>query len=390
MTLFVPIDDDALQRARERHSRAILLDAHVDTTQRLLDPTFDITARHDDGHVDVPRMREGGVSGVFMAVYAGGPLAPGEGVRAARQQLALIEAMVANHREVLALARSAAEVRQAKSAGRIAVLIGIEGGYLIEDSLDYLREYHARGAAYLTLTHGFHTTWADSSGIFDPLEPLHGGLTDFGREVIRELNRLGMMVDISHVSDDTLRDVLEVSTAPIIASHSSCRSVSPQRRNLTDEQIKDIARTGGVVCINFSAAFVDPHFPKVTAAMMKSFRTAKQETETPPQMLERANRSGAARKKPLDHHTPFSALVEHFDHALQLVGPDHVGIGSDFDGVLMLPDGMEDCSHLPYLTAALLQRGYSEDDLEKVLGGNLLRAMEAGVAKARRTQAGAL
>jgi membrane dipeptidase len=317
------------------------------------------------------------MSGLFLAVYAGGPLPAGEGVRAARRQLGLIEKMIAEHRDALVPAKSACEVPQAKAADRIAVLIGIEGGYLIEDSLDHLHEYHQGGARYLTLTHGFHTTWADSAGIFDPLQPLHGGLTPFGREVIRDLNRLGMMVDVSHASDDTVWDVLDSSTAPILASHSSCRAVAPHRRNLTDEQIKSIAQTGGLVCINFSAAFVDPNFPKVTGAMMKDIRAS---AKNPPS----AGRRSTGYAKPLDHQTPFQVLVDHFEHALQLVGPDHVGIGSDFDGVLMLPDGMEDCSRLPYLTAALLQKGYSESDLTKILGGNLLRVMDACALKALR------
>jgi membrane dipeptidase len=371
------LHEEHLSQARELHRRALLIDAHVDTTQRLLQPDFDIAARHNDGHVDLPRLREGGAAAVFMAVYASGPLAAGEGVRAARYQLNQIETTVGSHRDALAPARSAAEVRAAKSAGRIAVLVGIEGGYLIEDSLDHLREYRQRGAMYLTLTHGFHTTWADSAGIHDPLGALHGGLTPFGREVIIELNRLGMMVDVSHASDDTVRDVLEVSVAPVIASHSSCREVAHHRRNLTDRQIKAIAKSGGVVCINFAAAFVDPAFPEVTGEMMKAWRESAQSGG-------RGGEAGQAPNKPLDHQTPFVALVDHFDHALQLVGPNHVGIGSDFDGVLMVPDGMEDCSRLPHLTAGLLQRGYNEADLTKVLGGNVLRVMDACAEVSRR------
>ncbi len=354
------IDGRYLERARRLHDAALILDTHCDTTQRLLLPDWDFSVRHDDGHVDIPRLREGGVSGVFLAVYAPGPVEAGAGIAAARTQIERIHQSVRRFDAFLSLARNADEIRRVKTDGKIAVLIGIEGGYLIEDSLEVLHEYHQCGAVYLTLTHAFHTSWADSSGVHENLSPLHGGLTDFGCGVIRELNRLGMMVDVTHVSDETFWDVLETSSAPIIASHSSCRAVSPHRRNLSDEMIEAIARTGGVVQINFAAAFVDPTFPLID-----------------PQVIRQWSTKGGFEKSPYAQHvTSFDVLVDHFEHALRLVGPDHVGIGSDFDGVGALPRGMEDCSKLPYLTAALMQRGYSESDLKKVLGENILRVME--------------
>lgn len=354
------IDDDYLHRARRLHDPAIVIDTHCDTTQRLMQPDWDFSVRHDDGHMDIPRLREGGVSGVFLAVYASGPVEAGAGIAAARTQIECIHQTVRQNGAFLALARTADEIRRAKADGKIAVLIGIEGGHLIEDSLDVLSEFHKCGAAYLTLTHAFHTNWADSSGVHEDLQPLHGGLTDFGREVVRELNRLGMMVDVSHVSDETFWNVMETSSAPIIASHSSCRAVSLHRRNLSDEMIQAIARSGGVVQINFHAGFADPTFPAID-----------------PQVIHEWWESDPARRRPLtDHRTPLSVLIDHFDHALKLVGPNHVGIGSDFDGVPALPAGMEDCSKMPNLTAALLQRGYSEADLSKVLGENVLRVME--------------
>jgi MAF protein len=221
---------------------------------------------------------------------------------------------------------------------------------------------------YLTLTHAFHTSWADSSGVHESLPPLHAGLTGFGREVVRELNRLGMMVDVSHVSDDTFWDVVEVSRAPVIASHSSCRAVSPHRRNLSDEMIKAIARSGGVVQINFAAAFVDPTFPPIDPGVMEYWST----------------RGGFEASPYAGHVTPLSILADHFDHAMALVGPDHVGIGTDFDGVSAVPQGMEDCSKLPYLTAELLRRGHREDDLAKVLGANFLRVLDTCQSMARR------
>lgn len=359
--------DDLLQQARTLHRRAIVIDTHCDTTQRLLDPNWNLAQRHDDGHVDIPRLREGGVDAVFFAIFASPPLEHGAGLAATRHQINVIESTIERHGEFIDCATTAGEVRQAILNGKIAILIGLEGGYLIDDSLDHLREYHQRGATYLTLTHGLHTTWADSSGVHEPLMPLHGGLTPFGNDVIRELNRLGMMVDISHASEGTVRDVLEISVAPIIATHSSCFAVSPHRRNLSDELIRAVAKTGGVVQINFASAFIDPEFPPIDVKALKAFRASRE-----------------AKKKPfMDHVTPLSILADHFEHALKLVGPDHVGIGSDFDGVFAVPQGMEDCSKLPYLTAELLRRGHKEDDLVKVLGGNVLRVMDACADVAR-------
>jgi len=350
-----------LHTARELHARKIVIDTHCDTTQHLLNPDWDITEKHEEGHVDIPRMREGGIDAMFFAVYAPRPNAPGEGIAAARRQIDAIHCMAQRHENQIALARNADDVRAAKKSGKIAVLIAIEGGYLIEDSLDILREYHEAGATYLTLTHGFHTTWADSAGVHEDLPPLHNGLAPFGKDVIRDLNRLGMMVDVSHASDKTFWDALDLSRAPIIATHSSCRAISPHRRNMSDEMILALAKAGGVIQINFAAAFIDPDYPPIDNECLTAWRTN--------QTLE----------KPafLQHATPLDVLVDHFDHALQLVGPDHVGIGTDFDGVPALPDGMQDCSMLMNLTAALLARGYGADDLSKMLGENVLRVMDA-------------
>jgi membrane dipeptidase len=356
-----------LKSAVDLHARSLVVDTHVDTTQRLLDPKWDFGSRHRFGHVDLPRLREGGVDAVFFAVFAMGPVEAGAGVRAAWGQIERIGQLAARHASDVVLARTADDVRQARRDGRIAVLIAVEGGHLIEDSLDVLREYREAGATYLTLTHGAHTGWADSSGIHEPLAPMHGGLTEFGREVVRELNRLGMMVDVSHVSDGTFRDVMRTSAAPVVATHSSCRAVALQRRNLTDDMIRAIADSGGVVQINFSAGFVDPDFPHIDTKTFERWWKLPEEQ----------------RGKLTDHMTPLSLLVDHVDHAVQLVGPEHVGIGSDFDGVYALPEGMEDCSKLPSLTAALLERGYAADDLRKVLGENVLRVMDACTAVAR-------
>jgi membrane dipeptidase len=354
--------EDHLDRARRLHQNALVIDSHCDTTRLLMKDDWDFAQRHEDDCLDIPRLREGGVSAVFMAVFAPPPVEPGAGIAAARAQIDRIHETVRRYEADLALARTADEVRQAAADGRIALLIGIEGGYLIEDSLEVLREFHERGATYLTLTHASHTTWADSSGVHEPLDPLHGGLTEFGREVVRELNRLGMMVDVSHVSDDTFRDVLDTSTAPVVATHSSCRARSPHRRNMTDDMMRALAGTGGVVQINFAAAFIDPEYPQIGPEERKQWFTP----------------SGDYRRDMLpDHVTPLSILADHFDHALKVVGPAHVGIGSDFDGTAAVPADLEDCSKLPHLTAELLRRGYTEEALALVLGENLLRVMDA-------------
>lgn len=354
-------DAGYVDRARALHARAILIDTHVDTTQRLMDPAWDFATRDHRGHVDLPRLREGGVGGVFFAVWGPGDRDAQESVASARRQLDRLAEVVSAHRDDLALARTAGDVRQAKADGRIALLIGIEGGHLIADSLDTLREFHRAGATYLTLTHALHTNWADSSGVHEALEPRHGGLTALGREMIAELNRLGMMVDISHASEATFWQALECSRAPIVATHSNCRALCDHRRNLTDEQLEAVADSGGVVQINFAACFLDPRLSRVDPSDMA--RWSKDEA-----IAERLQRACT---------TPLATLVAHFDHALKLIGPRHVGIGSDFDGVPMLPVGLEDCSKLPALTAELLGLGYSEDDLCLVLGENVLRVMDA-------------
>ncbi|MCO6436637.1 MAG: dipeptidase [Phycisphaerae bacterium] len=359
-----------LPRARALHAESIVLDSHVDTTQRLLDPAWDFTRRDIVGHVDLPRLREGGINAVVFAIWSPAAEDPAECVASARRQIAAVNRLVQSLPEHLALARRASDVHEAVGAGRMAVLLAIEGGHLIGQSLDVLREFRAEGSIYLTLTHGTHNALADSAGIHEPLSPRHGGLSPFGRSVVVEMNRIGMLVDVSHVGDATFRDVAEISSAPFVASHSSCRAVSPHRRNLTDAMMETVAKSGGVVQITFPAAFVDPDFPAIDPAQMRRVRLQPPDPARPP----------------IDHVTPLQCLVDHVDHALKRIGPEHVGIGSDFDGTLMLPEGLEDCSKLPMLTAALLERGWHEDDLVGLLGANMLRTMDraSGTASSSR------
>ena len=349
------------ERADDLHRRALVLDSHVDTTGYLGKGSKefrDLSIRNDRGHLDIPRMREGGVSAAIFAVYDGKPEKAGDSIASSRRQIENIYEMYDLYQSDIAPARSPAEIRAAKKSGKIAIPFAIEGGYLIEMDLNVLREFREAGAVYMTLTHGFHTEWADSAGVHDPIDPLHGGLTGFGREVVQEMNWIGMMVDVSHVSDDTFRDVLEISRAPVVATHSSCRALSNHRRNMSDEMMRQLADAGGVMQVNFSAAFLDPDFPPYNAEANKRYWD-----------------SGGT-IPPVDHITPLQVLVDHCDHALQTIGADHVGIGSDFDGVACLPEGMGDCSFLPDLTAALLEKGYSEEDLIQFLGENFLRLMD--------------
>jgi membrane dipeptidase len=363
-------------RARQVHSRAVVVDTHDDTTQRLLfDPSFDIGARHTDGSIDIPRLREGGLDALFLSVWTPGTLVGPKAVARALEQIEHVRKAVRTHADDLTLATSAGEIRGAAAAGRIAVLIGVEGGHLINDDLDVLRQFAGLGARYLTLTHSLNTNWADSSGD----KPVHHGLTPFGTDVVRELNRLGMMVDLSHVSDETFSDALAVTTAPVIASHSSCRAITASPRNMTDDMLRAVARNGGAVMINYHSAFLS-----------EAFRTAKPGPALAARLAEANTRCGEneacsimeteriSREAMTTGELPrvtWEQIVEHLVHAVQVAGIDHVGLGSDFDGATM-PIGMEDVSKLPKITEALIARGYSDADVEKVLGGNLLRVME--------------
>jgi len=370
-------------RAKQLHDRAIVIDSHDDTTQRLLyEKGFDIGVRHADGNIDVPRMREGGLDALFFSIWMPSDVT---GPIAVRRSLDLIDSVreaVRTHGSDLVLATTAADIRRAAADHKIAALMGMEGGHMIDNDLAVLRQYAALGVRYLTLTHFKNNDWADSSTD----KPAHNGLTPFGKDVVRELNRLGVMVDISHVADKTFYDALAVTSAPVIASHSSCRAIDQHPRNMTDDMLRALAKNGGVVQINYEVSFLS-----------EDYRNAKKPADVQAQLDAAARRCGTneacstseeakiARQAMRDGKLPtvtWEAIVEHIDHAVKVAGVDHVGLGSDFDGATM-PLGMDDASQLPKLTDALLKKGYAEQDVEKILGGNLLRVMEA-VEKAAR------
>jgi membrane dipeptidase len=371
--------------ARELHFQSIVVDTHDDTTQRLLDPKFDFGARHTDGSVDIPRMREGGLSAIFFSIWIPGTVTGPTAVQRALDQIGAVRETVARHPNDLVLCTTADEIRHAKAANKIAVLIGVEGGHMINNSLANLDKFFALGVRYMTLTHTVNTDWADASTD----KAAHNGLTEFGKQVVREMNRLGMMVDISHVADKTFYDVLAVSKAPVIASHSSCRALCSAPRNMTDDMIKALAAKGGVIQINYHIGFLSQQFQDASKAHPELGKEIEAESKKrcgdneACQLIEadKITRDLVAQGKL--PRVDWTEIIKHIDHAVKLAGVDHVGLGSDFDGADM-PYGMEDVSDIPQITNALLAKGYSPADVRKILGGNTLRLMQDVEAAAQK------
>jgi len=382
---FVAADTAPIQvspRAQRLHRAAIVVDTHIDTPSRILRDGVDIGRRLPDGHLDIPRMREGGLDAAFFSIWIDSPF---EGTAAVKRALQLIDvvhqAVDANPRD-LQHATNAADLARAQRAGKIAIFMGIEGGHAIADDLRVLRVYRELGVSYMTLTWSNPTSWADSSGKEgrDKVQAPKG-LSDFGREVVREMNRIGMIVDVSHVSDQTFFDTLAVTSKPVIASHSSCRALADHPRNVTDDMLRALAKNGGVVGINFNSGFIDPGFRKRSEdARKRAPAPPRPVAATPDAGASNVEAAAAARYERLTRPEaasppPFDLLIDHIVHAVKVAGVDHVGIGSDFDGVSSLPQGMEDVSRLPRITQALLARGYSDADIKKILGGNFLRVL---------------
>jgi membrane dipeptidase len=366
----------ASDRANKLHSSSIVIDTHDDTTQRLLDPKFDLAVRHLDGNIDIPRMREGGLSAIFFSIWISSKILGPDAVKQALDQIDAVRETVRKHPDDLLLATKAGEVQTAKQQHKIAALIGVEGGHMIGDDLSVLRTFAALGVRYMTLTHMDNNEWADSSTD----RPAHNGLTDFGKDVVREMNRLGIIVDISHVSDKTFYDVLEASRAPVFASHSSCRAICQAPRNMTDDMIRDLAKHGGVIQINYHVGFLSQEFRDYEKAHPEAEKEINEEVKkrcgdneackltTGDQVVRDLMEAGKLPK------VDWTKIIEHIDHAVKVAGVDHVGLGSDFDGAVM-PVGMQDVTHLPQITDALLKKGYSESDIRKILGENTLRVL---------------
>jgi membrane dipeptidase len=383
--------DDLAARARALHRDAIVVDTHLDAPDQLSRKWADVGKRGATDHFDLPRAADGGLTAPFFSIYVDADYADHGAARRALELIDLTRRVVDGHPKEMVLAASTAEIRAAKQAGKLAVLMGIEGGHAIEDSLGVLREMYRAGVRYMTLTHTNTNHWADSSGAFyeadyDPKRyAVHGGLTDFGREVVKEMNRLGMIVDVSHVSDATIDAVLAVSRAPVMASHSSCRALADMPRNLTDDQIKRIAAKGGVVMINFGSTFLDQKvwdwLRTASAKLRPAWIKLRQQYRNDPAGFDAAT-TALWKQAGAPPRAQWTKVIDHIEHVIQVAGEDAVGLGTDFDGVPNPPIGLEDVSLLPKLTEELLRRGHSEARIRKVLGENFL-AFFARVEAAR-------
>lgn len=365
---------------------AILIDTHDDVPSRTVDG-YDIATPNTKGQTDLPRMK-GFLGAEFFAVFVDASYEKDH--HSARRALEMIDTvrtdMIAKHPSDFLFATTAADIESAHRQHKIAALMGIEGGHAIEDSLRLLRDYYALGVRYMTLTHFNTNDWADAQGdINDANVPHHNGLTPFGKDVVREMNRLGMMVDISHTADKTFWDTLAVSTAPVIASHSSCRAISSHTRNLTDDMLRALAKNGGTVQINFDCEYVSQRYYDEIKPIEAASRPQRDEIR---KIADLAERQAALDKLDADiaaKVTPptLADVVGQIDHAVKVAGIDHVGIGTDFDGVSCVPTGLDSYNKFPTLTRALLEKGYTGQDIKKIYGGNLLRVMRAVEKRAR-------
>lgn len=369
--------DEVSARARKLQASSIILDTHDDTTQRFFEKDFDLGKQNPTGSIDIPRMREGGMNAIFFSIWIDGRIMGPAAIQKALDQIDAVHENVNRFPKDMVFARTAADVRRAHAQGKIAALMGVEGGHMIGNDIRMIRIYAGLGVRYMTLSHFYNDEWADSSTD----KPAHNGLTDFGKDIVREMNRQGMLVDISHVSDKSFYDALEVSKAPLIGSHSSCRALCNHARNMTDDMIKALAAKGGVIQINYEKSFIDQAYKdaydKETGGVVTRMADLGKSCNNDSACMERGmaeleKKLVADGKLP---HVSWMRIVDHIDHAVKLVGTDHVGLGSDFDGANM-PEGMEDCSKLPKITQALIDKGYSDSDIRKILGENTLRVME--------------
>lgn len=363
------------------HRRAIAIDMHADTTQRLVDEKGDLTQRLPDGHFDTVRAKEGGLDAQFFSIWVEPELFGGGGsgaMKRADDQIAAVRALAEKHPDLWQLATSASDIRQIASEGKLAALMGLEGGYAIDERMENVERYYNVGVRYMSPAWSISTSWAGSSN--DEVGQTRG-LNDFGKGVIREMNRLGMMVDVSHVSDRTFWDIISTSTKPVIATHSGCRAIAQVRRNLDDEMIRAIAKSGGVVCVLFYPEFLEPGWSEkkqqvdAQIAPLVQLTSEREKGDVAHKKLarDRVRREEYAKRLP---PVSVSRLVDHIDHIVTLVGVAYVGIGSDFDGVQATLSDLATVADLPNLTRELLRRGYSEADIDKILGGNVLRVME--------------
>jgi membrane dipeptidase len=355
--------------------QAIIIDTHADTPQMMLDEGYDLAQPDSPFMISVPKMRQGHLCAEFFSIWVDVGWPKQDLIHRALDLIDVVYEQVGRHSDVLGMATTADEIVRLHLQGKFAILMGVEGGHIIQDDLRALDIYYRLGVRYMTLTHTANTEWADSSGD----KPQWNGLTDFGKQVVERMNRLGMMVDISHVSDKTFYDTLAATHAPVIASHSSCRALCDVPRNMTDDMIRALAKNGGVMDINFYSGFLSPEFAaaykKVAPQIHADESAAEKQYANDRKRLAEESRNIWARYASQFPAPSYTTIADHIDHAVQVAGIDHVGLGSDFDGIDSAPKGMEDVSKLPDLVRELARRGYSEEDLKKILGGNLLRVM---------------
>jgi membrane dipeptidase len=382
-------------KARALHDSALVVDTHADTPQRFLDEGFDIgsTDAKDVGHLSLDKARRGNLGAEFFSIWVDPETNQGHYAQHTFDLIDSVYEQAARHPDRMMMAFSVADIERAHKEHKLAALMGIEGGHSIENDKRLLRDYYRLGVRYMTLSWSNTNEWADSSGDINDLKVQHhDGLTDFGKQVVLEMNRIGMMVDISHVADKTFWDVIATTKAPVIASHSSARALVNAPRNMTDDMLRAVAKNGGVVDVNFYSGFVDEDYRKAMEAQEKDQKAA----------LQAYKDALKARGKPVNYielnrmdrewmakipRPPFKALIDHIDHIAKVAGLDHVGLGSDFDGVSgATPQGVDSAADLPKITQALLDRGYSPDDVKKILGGNLLRVFRQVETVSREMQ----
>jgi membrane dipeptidase len=379
------------------HQSALIIDTHADTPQRFLDENFDLGQNTPvtDGHIDLDKVKQGNLGAEFFSIWVE-PEFKGHYAKRAMDLIDSVYQQAARHPDKMTMAFSAQDIVRAHDQHKFAALMGIEGGHAIENDMRLLRDFYRVGVRYMTLTWSNTNEWADSSGdIQDPNVKHHNGMTDFGKDVVREMNRLGMIVDISHVSDATFYQALLISQAPVIASHSSSRELTNQPRNMTDDMLRAMTNNGGVVMVNFYSAFIDENYRKASSdpekikqreAAVEVFKKAHAHPDGSPVTYDEIapieKKWAAQFPRP-----PLKSLIDHIDHIAKVAGVDHVGLGSDFDGVTSLPDGIDSAADLPRITQALYQRGYTREQILKILGGNFLRVMREVEATAKRLQA---
>ena len=375
-------DVDISAKARAIHESALIVDTHADTPQRFLDQNFDIGSidPNDVGHISLDKARRGNLGAEFFSIWVEPETNQGHFARHTFDLIDSVYEQAARHPDRMMMAFSVSDIEHAHQQHKLAALMGIEGGHSIENDIRLLRDYYRLGVRYMTLTWSNTNEWADSSGDIDDAKiKHHNGLTDFGKQVVLEMNRLGMMVDISHVADKTFWDTIATTKAPVIASHSSARALVNAPRNMTDDMLRAVAKNGGIVDVNFYSGFVDEEYRRQSEPIGKQAAEAVRAYEE----KEKANGKSVSYME-IDHierewaakipRPPLTSLIDHIDHIAKVAGVDHVGLGSDFDGVAgATPLGIDSAADLPKITQALLDRGYSADDIRKILGGNLLR-----------------